>query len=87
MLKIKDKKTAYDLHFPGLPWDGDASIPVVTDHAKIVITKTPRDLDNPSKRKAVIDKIAGHECVENIRASGDRIIVNIDSVAASSFWY
>ena len=30
-------------------------------------------------------KIAGHECVENIRAFGDRIIVNIDSVAGSSF--
>ena len=57
LLKIKDKVTAYDLHFPGLPGDGDDSIPVVTNQATIVITKTPRDLDNPSKRKAVIDKI------------------------------
>ena len=85
LLQIKDKLTAYDLHFPGLPGDGDASIPVVTNQATIVITKTPRHLDNPSKQKAVIDKTAGHECVENIRTSGDRILVNIDSVAASGF--
>ena len=85
LMQIKDKMTAYDLHFPGLPGNGDASIQVVTNQAAIAITKTPRDLDNPSKRKAVIDKIAGHECVENICASGDRIIVNIDSVAASGF--
>jgi len=54
LLQIKDTVTAYDLHFPGLPGDGDASVPVVTIQVIIVITKTPRDLDNPSKRKAVI---------------------------------
>ncbi|KAK2718314.1 hypothetical protein QYM36_005577 [Artemia franciscana] len=41
-------------------WDGDASIPVVTNQATMVITK-------------------------RITISGDRIIVNIDSVAASGF--
>ena len=49
LLQIKDKVTAYDLHFPGLTRDGAASIPVVTNQATIVITKTSRDLDNPSK--------------------------------------
>ena len=63
LLQIKDKGTAYDLHFPGLPGDGAASISVVTNQATIVITKTPRDLDNPSKRKAVIDKLANMNVV------------------------
>ncbi|XP_065581737.1 uncharacterized protein LOC136041106 [Artemia franciscana] len=85
LMQINDTVTTYDLHFLGLPGNGDASIPVVTNQATIVITKTPRDRDNPSKQRAVIDKIAGHECVENIRTSGDRIIVNTDSVVASGF--
>ena len=33
LLQIKDKVTAYDLHFPWLPGDGAASIPVVMNNS------------------------------------------------------
>ena len=69
--------STYDLNFPSLPSSATGSN---ISKANVIITNVPRDLDNASKRKERIDCISGHECIDTVRASGDKLIVKIDSV-------
>ena len=80
--QINEKMSAYDLNFPSLP-----SIATGSDISKatVIITNVPRDIDNASKRKERIDCISGHECIDTVRASGDKFIVKIDGMAAADF--
>jgi hypothetical protein len=45
----------------------------------------PPNVNNPAKRKELIEKIHGHESVVNLRPVGDKLVVKIDDLAAKDF--
>ena len=82
LLQVNEKMSTYDLNFPSLP---SSAIGSDISKATVIIANVSRDVDNASKRKKRIDCISGHECIDTVRASGDKLIVKIDSVAAADF--
>ena len=82
LLQVNEKMSTYDINFPSLPSSATGSD---ISKATIIITNVPLHLDNASKRKERIDYISGHECIDTARASGDKLIVKIDSDAAAHF--
>ncbi|KAK2704476.1 hypothetical protein QYM36_016766 [Artemia franciscana] len=52
----------YDNHFPPLPQPIEPNV-----LATIVVSKIPASLDNPIKRKEILDKVTGYECVSSVK--------------------
>ena len=77
---IDSKLTNYDMNFPALP-----TVPANDNLATVVISNVPKVLNNPAKRREVIDKISGHEAISSIRSSNDKLVVRIDNVAVNDF--
>lgn len=81
--QIREKIVSYDLNFP--PLSDPRPQPIADNQAIIVISKVPSHLNNPAKRREVIDLIPGHECIHSIKPSGDKLVVRIDQTAAKDF--
>ena len=81
--QIREKISSYDLKFPPLSSPGAQSLN--PDLTTVVISKVPSELDNPAKRREIIDSIPGHECIHSIKPSGDKLVVRIDKIAARNF--
>ncbi|KAK2712963.1 hypothetical protein QYM36_011608 [Artemia franciscana] len=60
---VASRAEVYDNHFPPLPQPIEPNA-----LATIVVTKIPASLDNPIKRKEMLDKVTGHECVCSAKA-------------------
>ena len=80
---IKEKVTAYDLHFLSL------LIPCASPHIEstdtVFISKLPIKLDDPTKRAQAINKIPDHEAIHSIKRSGEKLFVQIIQSAAKIF--
>ena len=78
---VASRAEVYDNHFPPLPQLIEPNV-----LATIVVSKIPASLDNPIKRKEMLDKVTGHECVSSVKAKKkDQLIVHIDKSAVNDF--
>ncbi|KAK2719555.1 hypothetical protein QYM36_005134 [Artemia franciscana] len=77
---VASRAEVYDNHFPPLPQLIEPNF-----LATIVVSKIPASLDNPIKRKEMLDKVTGHECVSSVKAKKDQLIVHIDKSAVNDF--
>ncbi|KAK2708782.1 hypothetical protein QYM36_014407 [Artemia franciscana] len=77
---VASRAEVYDNHFPPIPQPTEPNVP-----ATVVISKIPASLENPLKRKEILDKVTGHECVSSIKAQKDQLIVHIDKSAVNVF--
>ena len=81
--QIREEISSYDLNFP--PLSNPSSQSLNRDQMTVVISKVPARLNNPAKRREIIDCIPGHECIHSIKPSGDKLVVRIDKIAAKDF--
>ncbi|KAK2726776.1 hypothetical protein QYM36_007576 [Artemia franciscana] len=56
---VASRAEVYDNHFPPLPQPIEPNV-----LATIAVSKIPASLGNPIKRKEMLDKVTGHECVD-----------------------
>jgi len=81
--QIRKKISLYDLKFPPLSNPSPQSLN--HDQANVVISKVPSQLNNPAKRRGIIDSILGHECIHSTKPSGNKLVVRIDKIAGRDF--
>ncbi|KAK2720056.1 hypothetical protein QYM36_004085 [Artemia franciscana] len=77
---VASRAEVYDNHFPPLPQLIEPNV-----LATIVVFKILASLDNPLKRKEMLDKVTGHECVISIKAKKEQLIVHIDESTVNDF--
>ncbi|KAK2720105.1 hypothetical protein QYM36_004116 [Artemia franciscana] len=77
---VVSRAAVYDNYFPPLPQPIEPNA-----LATIVVSKIPASLDNPIKRKEVLDEVTGHECVSSVKAKKHQLIVHIDKSAVNDF--
>lgn len=82
--QINEKVTSYDLNFPSLP-SASFKPNVNTSITTVVISGISPELNNPVKRRDAIDQIKGHQAIHSIKPSGNKLLVQIDPVAAKDF--
>ena len=80
---VNAKLTTYKLNFPQLP---TPTARTMEAQATVVISNVPKILDNPTKRREMIEKIQGYQAISSMRHSRDKLAVTIDDIAADVFY-
>ena len=79
---VSSKFDSYDNHFPPLP---ARATPSTDSHTTVVVSKVPQTLNDPIKRKEVLDKVSCHDAVTKLSLRGDKWLINVKKSAAEEF--